>query len=232
MAMIEWESEAGSVHIVRFFSLYSHFRFVSQQQTCWNLLCMTGQKLFVVDRFVAGLITSLLQTWQEQFATGLLEQVVTYLLISTDFLQVVLSDLLSLVSKRFVAGCFNKSLRLCCQQLATDLFKQTCYRLTKPTDLSWLVDNLPQAGKMNNLRQACEISACVDVSEVSGSVITQAANNIKLNIFVFQGSFFLTFLGSRWDTWIVKCFLDLHYYPLSYILLIFSTIKVYYAWNM
>jgi hypothetical protein len=131
-------------------------------------LVVTGQKLFVVDRFVAGLITSLLQTWQEQFATGLLEQVVTNLLISTDFLQVVLSDLLSLVCKRFVPGCFNKSLRLCCQQLATDLFPQACYRLTKPTDLSRLVDNLPQAGKINNLRQTCEISGCVDVSEVRG----------------------------------------------------------------
>jgi hypothetical protein len=96
---------------------------------------VTGQKLFVVDRFVAGLITSLLQTWQKQLATGLLEQVGTDLLISTDLLQVVLSDLLSLVSNRFVASCFNKSLRLCCQQLATDLFPQACYRLTKPTDL-------------------------------------------------------------------------------------------------
>jgi hypothetical protein len=90
-----------------------------------------------------------------------LEQVVTDLLISTDLLQVVLSDLLSLVSNRLVAGCFNKSLRLCCQQLATDLFPQACYRLTKPTDLSRLVDNLPQAGKINRLRQACEISGCV-----------------------------------------------------------------------
>ena len=35
------------------------------------------------------------------------------------------------------------------------------YRLTKPTDLSRLVDNLPQAGKINSLRQACEISGCV-----------------------------------------------------------------------
>jgi hypothetical protein len=90
-----------------------------------------------------------------------LEQVVTDLLISTDLLQVVLSDLLSLVSNRFVAGCFNKSLRLCYQQLATDLFPQACYRLTKPTDLSRLVDKLPQAGKINSLRQACEISGCV-----------------------------------------------------------------------
>jgi hypothetical protein len=57
-------------------------------------------------------------------ATGLLEQVGTNQLTSTDLLQVVLSDLLSLVSNRFVAGCFNKSLRLCCQQLETDLFPQ------------------------------------------------------------------------------------------------------------
>jgi hypothetical protein len=91
----------------------------------------------------------------------LAEQVVTNLLISTDLLQVVLSDLLSLVSNRFVAGCFNKSLRLCCQQLATDLIPQACYRLTKPTDLSRLVDNLPLAGKINSLRQACEISGCI-----------------------------------------------------------------------
>ena len=68
---------------------------------------------------------------------------------------------ISLVSNRFVVGCFNKSLRLCCQQLATDLFPQACYHLTKPTDLSRLVDNLPQAGKINRLRQACEISGCV-----------------------------------------------------------------------
>jgi hypothetical protein len=59
--------------------------------------------------------------------------VVTDLLFSTDLLQVVLSDLLFLVSNRFVAGCFNKSLRLCCEQLATDLFPQAYYRLTKPT---------------------------------------------------------------------------------------------------
>jgi hypothetical protein len=83
------------------------------------------------------------------------------LMISSDLLQDVPSDLLSLVSNRFVAGCFNKSLRLCRQQLATDLFPQVCYRLTKPTDLSRLVDNLPQAGKINNLRQAREISGCV-----------------------------------------------------------------------
>jgi hypothetical protein len=82
-------------------------------------------------------------------------------------MQVVLSDLLSLVSNRFVAGCFNKSLWLCCQQLATDLFPQACYRLTKPTHLSRLVDNLPQAGKINSVRQACEISGCVRVTTQS-----------------------------------------------------------------
>jgi hypothetical protein len=87
--------------------------------------------------------------------------VVTDLLFSTDLLQVILSDLLFLVSNRFVAGCFNKSLRLCCDQLATDLFPQAYYRLTKPTYLSRLVDNLPQAGKINSLQQACEISGCV-----------------------------------------------------------------------
>jgi hypothetical protein len=43
-------------------------------------LAVTGQKLFVVDRFVAGLITSLLQTRKKQLATGLLEQVGTRLL--------------------------------------------------------------------------------------------------------------------------------------------------------
>jgi hypothetical protein len=87
--------------------------------------------------------------------------VATDLLFSTDLLQVVLSDLLFLVSNRFVAGCFNKSLRLCCDQLATDLFPQAYYRLTKPTYLSRLVDNLPQACKINSLQQACEISGCV-----------------------------------------------------------------------
>ena len=55
------------------------------------------------------------------------------LLISSDLLQVVPSDLLSLVGNRFIEGCFNKSLRLCHQQLATDLFPQACYHLTKPT---------------------------------------------------------------------------------------------------
>jgi hypothetical protein len=54
-------------------------------------------------------------------------------LISSDLLQVVPSDLLSLVGNRFIEGCFNKSLRLCHQQLATDLFPQACYHLTKPT---------------------------------------------------------------------------------------------------
>ena len=83
------------------------------------------------------------------------------LLISSDLLQVVLPDLLSLVSNRFVAGCFKKSLRLCHKQLATYLFPQACYRLTKPIDLSRLVDSLLKTGKINNLRQACEISGCV-----------------------------------------------------------------------
>jgi hypothetical protein len=41
------------------------------------------------------------------------------------------------------------------------MFPQACYRLTKPTDLSRLVDNLLQADKINSLRQACEISGCV-----------------------------------------------------------------------
>jgi hypothetical protein len=36
----------------------------------------------------------------------------------------------------------------------------------KPTDLSRLVGNLPQAGKINNLRQACEISGCVNIPQI------------------------------------------------------------------
>jgi hypothetical protein len=53
MAMIEGESEAGSVHFMRFFS-------ICFPTTRLLKLVVTGQKLFVVDRFVAGLITSLL----------------------------------------------------------------------------------------------------------------------------------------------------------------------------
>jgi hypothetical protein len=71
-------------------------------------------------------------------------------------------------------------LRLCCQQLATDLFPQACYRLTKPTDLSRLVDNLPQAGKINSLRQACEISGCV------GFVMFTCAKILKCAMFAFS----------------------------------------------
>jgi hypothetical protein len=64
-----------------------------------------------------------------------------------------------------------------CHQLATDLFPQACYRLTKPTDLSRLVDNLPQAGKINSFRQACEISGCVGKRSVKENTKTQKINN-------------------------------------------------------
>jgi hypothetical protein len=56
------------------------------------------------------------------------------------------------------------------QQVATALSSTACdghvpasllYRLMEPTDLSRLVDNLAQADKINNLRQAYEISGCV-----------------------------------------------------------------------
>ena len=140
-------------------SLYSHFRFVSQNrlvETCCDrtkIVCCEQTCRRSVNKLAADLIKT---TRDRSVVTDC-----NNLLISTDLLQVVISDLLSLVSNRLVASCFNKSLRLCCQQLATDLFPQACYRLTKPTDLSRLVDNLPQAGKINSLRQTCEISGCV-----------------------------------------------------------------------
>ena len=140
-------------------SLYSHFRFVSQNrlvETCCDrtkIVCCEQICRRSVNKLAADLIKT---TRDRSVGTDC-----NNLLISTDLLQVVISDLLSLVSNRLVASCFNKSLRLCCQQLATDLFPQVCYRLTKPTDLSRLVDNLLQAGKINSLRQTCEISGCV-----------------------------------------------------------------------
>ena len=140
-------------------SLYSHFRFVSQNrlvETCCDrtkIVCCEQICRRSVNKFAADLIKT---TRDRSVGTDC-----NNLLISTDLLQVVISDLLSLVSNRLVASCFNKSLRLCCQHFATDLFPQACYRLTKPTDLSRLVDNLPQAGKINSLRQTCENSGCV-----------------------------------------------------------------------
>ena len=140
-------------------SLYSHFRFVSQNrlvETCCDrtkIVCCEQICRRSVNKLAADLIKT---TRDRSVGTDC-----NNLLISTDLLQIVISDLLSLVSNRLVASCFNKSLRLCCQQLATDLFPQACYRLTKSTDLSRLVDNLPQAGKIHSLRQTCEISGCV-----------------------------------------------------------------------
>ena len=146
--------EAGSVDFVRFFSLLTFS------------ICFPTAGLLKLVVTCRTKIVCCGQVWRrsDNKLTGLLEQVGTTCCFHQTLLQVVLSDLLYLVSNRFVAGCFNKSLRLCCQQLATDLFPQACYRLTKPTDLSRLVDNLPQAGKINNLRQACEISGCVYLS--------------------------------------------------------------------
>jgi hypothetical protein len=53
--MIEWESEAGSVYFVRFFSLLTFS--ICFPTTGLLKLVVTRQKLFVVNRFVAGLIT-------------------------------------------------------------------------------------------------------------------------------------------------------------------------------
>ena len=225
--MIEWESEAGSVHFVRFFSLLTFsicfpttnlvpracdpwegnegsgiIRF--REESDWPLKWMRSSILARIPGFRQRIIpepsfpsqgsqargtrlpnnrlvetccdrtkivccgqvcrrsdnklaADLIKTTRDRSVGTSCNRPVDF----TDLLQVVLSDLLSLVSNRFVVGCFNKSLRLCCQQLATDLFPQACYHLTKPTDLSRLVDNLPQAGKINSLRQACEISGCV-----------------------------------------------------------------------
>ena len=58
------------------------------------------------------------------------------LLISSDLLQVALSDLLILVSNRSVASCSNKPPQLCRSQLGTDLFPQACSCLRKITGLS------------------------------------------------------------------------------------------------
>jgi hypothetical protein len=60
MAMIESESETGSVHFVRFFSLLTFSIYFPT--TDLLKVVVTGKKLFVVNRFVAGLLTSLLQT--------------------------------------------------------------------------------------------------------------------------------------------------------------------------
>ena len=86
------------------------------------------------------------------------------LLISPDLLQVVLPDLLILVSNRFVAVCWNKPLRLCQLQLATDLSPQACYSLTKWTSLLLHVNSLRQLGKINSLHQVCDISGCVPIT--------------------------------------------------------------------
>jgi hypothetical protein len=132
MAMIEWENEAVSFHFVRFFSLLTLS--ICFPTTGLLKLVVTGQKLFVADRFVAGLLTSLLQTWQKQLATGLLEQVGTTCWFHQTCCKLFYQTCyLLLVLNRFVVGCFNKLLPLCCQQLATDLFPQACYRLTEPT---------------------------------------------------------------------------------------------------
>ena len=137
--------------------------------------------MFVVNKLAADLIKT---TRDRSVGTDC-----NNLLISTDLLQVVISDLLSLVSNRLVASCFNKSLRLCCQQLATDLFPQVCYRLTKPTDLSRLVDNLLQAGKINSLRQTCEISGCVIYARTQTSLASRmctARQHVFLDKFLFS----------------------------------------------
>ena len=65
-------------------------------------------------------------------------------------------DALSSVYKISVATAL--SLTACDRPVPASLFPSD-----KPTDLSRLLDNLPQADKINHLRQACEISGSVDI---------------------------------------------------------------------
>ena len=142
-------------------TLYSHFWCVSQQQaklveTCCDrtkIVCCWHPRRRSDDNLAAHLTITIRDRSVGTHCDNLL--------ISPDLLQVVLPDLLILVSNRFVAVCWNKPLRLCQLQLATDLSPQACYSLTKWTSLLLHVNSLRQLGKINSLHQVCDISGCV-----------------------------------------------------------------------
>ena len=103
MTMIKYnEKVKPEVSISCDLSLYSHFRFVSQNRLVET--CCDRTKI-VCRRSVNKLAADLIKTTRDRSVGTDCNN----LLISTEWLQVVISDLLSLVSNRLVASCFNKS---------------------------------------------------------------------------------------------------------------------------
>ena len=129
--------------------IWNKSRFDWQQQICrrWSSAC---SELF--DN-------------SSSLKASLFEQVGTALMISSDLLLAVITDLLFPVFNRIDQGRLISLLQACTRQYATGLFQQVCYSLTKWTGLLLYVNSLRQLGKINNLQQVCDISGRVRGSQ-------------------------------------------------------------------
>ena len=109
------------------------------------------------------MIISLFRGFWQQLKASLFEQVRTTLLISSDLLQAVITDLLFPVFNRIDQGRLISLLQACKRQYSTGLFEQLCYSLTKWTGLLLYVNSLCRLGKINSLQQVCDISGRVRI---------------------------------------------------------------------